>query len=142
VPSATGSGRALLVVRVAARPIAPLVAGRPGAVELTITIGAPALGVPEQNVPVPVPLGTGPLRLDALLPAEVRLGDGPAGSGWTCAGTACHGAALGLGGTSKALLALELGPGARGGLGFRISGPGILTASVTLDEAIRAAGER
>jgi hypothetical protein len=128
------------VVRIDARPVAPLVAGRPGAVQVTVTVGAPALGIPEQTLPLPLLLDTGLLRLDAVLPAGVRLDAGPAGDGWTCADTTCRRGPLGIGGSSTALLPLEIGPGADGALAFTVSGAGILAATVTLGQPIRTTG--
>jgi hypothetical protein len=125
--------RPLLVLKIRAAVLGPLVPGRGGIIAVTVTVGAPALGIPERTVPL---LGTGVLRLGAALPPGVRLAGDAAGDGWTCTGTTCHRTSLGIGGGSTALLPLRIARDARGDLTFTVSAAGAVTASVTLVDPI------
>jgi hypothetical protein len=127
--------RPLLVLKVRAAALGPLIPGRGGTVAVIVTVGAPALGIPEQNLPLPL-LGTGALRLAADLPPGVRIARDAVGDGWTCTGTTCRRASLGIGRGSTALLPLQIDRGARGDLTFTVSALGAATASVTLADRI------
>jgi hypothetical protein len=127
--------RPLLVLKIRATALGPLVPGRGGVVAVTVTVGAPALGIPEQAVPLSLP-GSGALRLAADLPPGVRIAHDVRGDGWTCTGTTCRRASLGSGGGSTALLPLAIDPGARGDLTFTVSALGAATTSVTLADPI------
>jgi hypothetical protein len=134
-PVPTASFRPLLVLTVRAAVLGPLRPGRGGTVTVTVTVGAPALGVPELTVPVSL-LDTGTLRLGVDLPPGVRIARDAAGDGWSCTGTSCHRTALGAGSRSTALLPLAIDRGARGDLTFTVSALGAATASVTLADPI------
>jgi hypothetical protein len=134
-PLPTPTFRPLLVLKLRVAALGPLVPGRGGTVAVTVTVGAPALGIPEQTLPVPL-LGTGALRLGTDLPPGVRIARDTVGGGWTCTGTTCRRASLGLGGGSTAVLPLEIDRGARGDLTFTVSALGAVTATATLADMI------
>ncbi|HEV7824334.1 MAG TPA: sigma-70 family RNA polymerase sigma factor [Mycobacteriales bacterium] len=123
--------RPFLAVRVTVSPLTPLLPGGSGVVAVTVTVGAPGLGVPEREIPVGV--DTGPLRLLLGLPAGVRLGEGAPVGGWACADSACRHAPLTAGSTSTTQVPLVMAPDARGDLTFTVSAPDVAASTATLD---------
>jgi RNA polymerase sigma factor (sigma-70 family) len=124
------STRPFLVAQVTVTPLTPLLRGGSGVVAVTITVGAPGLGVPEREIPLEA--GTGTLRLALGLPAGIHLGNAAPGDGWECAGAACHRAGLTAGSTSTARVPLVIGRDAAGDLTFTVSAPHLGGAAATL----------
>jgi hypothetical protein len=115
--------------------------GGPATIAVTVTVGAPALGLPETSIGLGPGslLGAGLLRMDTQFPPGVRMAADHTRDGWECGASTCHRVGLTLTRSSTAAVPLEIDRGARGDLVFTVSAPGIVSATATLPDAIDAA---